>query len=308
MGAYSRDSESSRQKTAWLVASLAILLSASGCLVSRNVRVPVSPKILEAKTASLDELLASLKNYSDRIRALSSTSLKISFTSGKVESGKLKAYRSAPGYILLKRPDSIRVNIQNPVTKTSILEIISEGNSFGIWYPRENKYFSGSNSAKELELEGHPGFTARPVHIFDAILPHEIALGGAGTFVSMEEDQDSVTKYYVLSFFSAAGDHRLRILRRIWIDRAILAVSRLQDYDENGQMVGSARYSNLVGVEGLLLPLSIHIDRLLDGYSLDMVFADWRLNPELPAGAFVLKPPPGAQWVVLKEKTRSATP
>jgi outer membrane lipoprotein-sorting protein len=299
----------SRQKVAWLGVSLGVLLfGASGCLVSRNVRVPVSPKILEAKTAGLDELLASLASYSDKIRALSSSSLKVSFTSGKVESGKLRAYRSAPGYILLKRPDCIRLNIQNPITKTALIELVSEGDGFGIWYPRENKFFSGSNSAKELELEGHPGFTARPIHIFDAILPHEITLGGPGTFVSMEEDQDTVTKYYVLSFFSTSGPQRLRILRRIWIDRSTLAISRLQTYDEDGGTAGSIRYSHLVGIEGLLLPLSIHIDRPLDGYSLDLTFTSWRLNPELPEGAFALKPPASAQLVKLKEKTRSETP
>ncbi len=278
---------------------LLLMMGASGC-IKRTVRVPVSSKLLAAKTANLDELLVSLEMYSSRVVSLSSTTLKVTFTSGKLESGKLQAYRSAPGYILLKRPDAIRLNIQNPLTKTSLLELASEGDAFNIWYPRENKFFSGRNSTREFDLEGQPGFTARPIHIFEAILPQKISLAGPDTYLEIEEEQDSVTKYYVLAFFKTAGDHRLRPLRRLWMDRSILAVTRQQIYNESGQIMSLIRYSNLAPVEGLLLPLSIQIQRPLDGYSLDLQFADWRLNRDLPDNVFVLTPPVGAQVVELK--------
>src|SRR5947208_15884184 len=66
-----------------------------GCGVKRSVKVPVSQKVLEAKSATLDELLALIDSYDTKLVTLSSSSLKISFTSGKVDSGKLQEYRSA---------------------------------------------------------------------------------------------------------------------------------------------------------------------------------------------------------------------
>ncbi len=61
-------------------------------------------------------------------------------------------------------------------------------------------------------------------------------------------------------------------------------------------------------MDGLLLPLSIKIERPLDGYSLDLEFGSWRLNPDLSDKDFVLTPPPGAEIVELREKGRSGKP
>jgi outer membrane lipoprotein-sorting protein len=288
-------------------AGLFLLIVSVGvaCSVKRTVNVSVPAKILQAKTATFDELLALLKTYSDKLSALSSTTLRVSFTSGKVESGKLQEYRSAPGYVLLKRPDSLRLNIQNPLTKTSIIELASTGDEFGLWYPRDNKYFVGRNSAGEFVVEGSensPVFAARPSHIYEAIIPQTIALDDPRVRVSLEEDQDATAKYYVLSILQDVGQKRLRPLRRLWIERSELGVVKQQTFEEDGSIASLIQYSNFTPVEGLRLPLSIHIERPSDGYVLDMQFKSWRVNPEIPPTAFVLSPPAGAQRVVLKEK------
>jgi outer membrane lipoprotein-sorting protein len=275
---------------------------ASGCGVKRTVTVPTAPRIAQAKTATYDQLIANLEKYTDRINSLVSTDMRVTFTSGRVESGKLQEYRSAPGYILLKRPDSIRLNVQNPLTKTSIVELVSLGDQFAVWYPRENKFFTGRNSAKELDVEGTPTFSARPSHIFEAILPQKIAASGSQTRISLEEDRDAQTKYYVLTFYRETGKTRLEPIRRLWIDRADLSVSRQFVYGEQGTVVSMIQYSDLTTVDGLLLPLSIRIERPIDGYILEMHFRTWRVNSDVPESSFVLNPPEGAQRVVLREK------
>jgi len=261
--------------------------------------------MLAAKTATLDELLASLAGYSERIATLSSNSLKASYTSGRVESGRLQAYRSAPGYLLLRRPDSILMNIQNPVTKTTLFELVSVGDPFSIWYPRENKVFQGENHMGEIDFEGHADLTLRPVHIIEAILPQKIDLSKGDLYLSMEEARDASTKYYVLTVSRAAVGRVLHPRRKLWIDRSVLAVSRQQVYDEAGRIVSDISYARLEPVNNMLLPLSIKIDRPEDGYSLDLEFKDWRVNPELPRNAFEFIPPPGAQQIELKEKGKS---
>lgn len=287
------------------VSLLVLLLFTSSCAVKTTVRVPVSAKVLAAKTATLDELLSSLARYSERITALTSGTLKASYTSGKVESGKLQAYRSAPGYILLKRPDSIRLNIQNPVTKTSLFELTSVGDPFSIWYPRENKLFLGKNSMKDIEIEGHADLTLRPLHVFEAILPQKIDLSEPGTYLSMEEARDATTRYYVLCLLKGDAGRVLHPRRKLWIDRSDLAVARQELYDGSGRIESDISYSRLTAVGDFMLPLSVKIDRPVDGYSLDMEFKDWRVNPQLPQNAFEFTVPEGAQHVELKEKERS---
>jgi len=142
-----------------------------GCGVKRTVKVSVPRKILAAKSATLDEIAAMLAANASKVDSLSSTAVRLTFASGKLDSGNVQQYRSAPGYILIERPDRIRLNIQNPLTRTAILELASVGDEFSIWYPRENKFFTGRNSARSFDLEGgeNPAFSARPIHIYEAI-------------------------------------------------------------------------------------------------------------------------------------------
>jgi outer membrane lipoprotein-sorting protein len=281
-----------------------LAIVSGGCFVKKTVKVPVAPHVMAAKSATLEQLLSSLAESGQKTQSLAAPSIKASYTSGKVDSGKLQAYHSAPGYLLLRRPDKIRLNIQNPISKTSLLELASSGDKFAAWVPRDNKFYIGSNSAREFDLEGNPGFSARPIHIYNAVVPQAGLMMDPETLVSFEEDRDDKTKYYILSFYKEAGGHRLRTVRRLWIDRYDLAVSRQQVYDDGGKLESIITYSNRSPVEGILMPFNIHIDRPEDGYSLELQILSWRINPDLPDDAFELKAPESAQVVNLKEKVR----
>ncbi len=309
-----RESESRERRDAHTVSScfpsaflvLGVLsLCCLGCGVKRAVRVEVPARILMAKTASFGDLVALVNGNAERIRSISSTTMRVTFRSGKPESGKLEEYHSAPGYILLQRPDSIRLSVQNPVTKTSIVDLVSTGDDFTLWVPRDNKFYTGKNSTREFGVEresGAPKFTARPIHILEAILPPRLPLGEPGYRIAMEEAQDALTKYYVLSLYREGADGRLFPVRKFWVDRADLSIARQQTYGGQGELESTVNYADLTAVDGVRLPLSIRIERPLDGYSLDLEFKDWRLNPEFPGNAFVLTPPPGAQRIRLEER------
>ena len=249
-----------------------------------------------------------LRDYSDKITSLKSNSVKVTLTVGKTGSGKLKKYASAPGYILLKRPDSILLNIQYPVTKTTILELLSVGDQFAVWNPSENKFYVGRNSIKEFELEGDgdmPSFSARPVHIFQAILPESTSLDQPDRRVMLTEEQDADAAYYVLTFAQETGGSELRALRRLWIERSQMVVAKEEAYTETGQVASVVDYSDRGEFDHILLPKLIHIERPLDGYKLDLKFGSWNVNPDLPDSDFTLKPPERAERIVLKEKGRS---
>lgn len=291
-----------------LVVLFAVVLGGSACSIKKTVKVQVPNKILRAKTATFQELVALVDRHIDGIQSLSSATMRETFRSGKIESGKLQEYRIAPGYVLLRRPDSIRLSIQNPLTKTSIADLVSSGDGFSAWFPTENKFYEGKNSIKEFEVEGSsstPSFTARPIHIFHAILWPKLPLGEPGCRIALEEDQDDAAKYYVLAVYKDDGDGRLIPVRKFWIERSELTITRQRTYESTGELASIIHYSKLFSVEGPMLPLSIGIERPPDGYSLDLEFKNWRVNPQLPDDAFILTPPPGAQRIYLREKEKS---
>lgn len=282
-----------------------LLLGASGCGIKTQVKILVSPKIAAAKSATVQELLALLKDYSDRITSLSSTSMRVDLTMGTAEGGTVQKYHSAPGYILLRRPDDIRLSIQAPFTKTTVIELLSRGDRFEVWNPRDNKVYVGRNGARGYELEENGEalvFTARPAHIFEAILPRAITLEQADLRISITEEVDSQAKYYVLNLLQESGGVEMRTLRRLKIERSEMAVVEDETFTETGRVASIVDYSDLARFDGVLLPREIRIERPIDGYSLGLHFKDWRLNPSLADSAFVLNPGPGAERVILKEK------
>jgi len=299
-----------RRRNSFLMGSVLLALvwcAGSGCSIKRTVRTAVNPKILQAQSATFEELLSIAQSFAN-ISALSSNNLRFTLTSGKIESGELQKYRSAPGYILLKRPDSIRLVVQIPVTKTALLDLLSVGDEFCVWVPRENKFYTGKNSAMELvaeDLPNSPGFTIRATHIFEAILPPSIAPDAPGIYVAVREEMTSDAKYYVLSLYREGDSRRIHPVRDIWIERSGLTVKRQQVYRDEGHVVSDITYSGELFVDSYHLPGKIHIDRPMDGYALDMEFKAWRVNPDLPEDAFILTPPEGAQIVPFKEKGRS---
>jgi hypothetical protein len=289
-----------------IVLSILIGLLSAGCTVSRTIKTEVPQKILSAKTASADELLGLIQKY-DKINSLSS-SLDITYFSGKKESGIIREIRKQPGYILLKRSDSTHLVVQNFVSKLMELEVLSVGDELSIWIKRQgNKLYLGKNSAKELIAEDTPdapGFAIpiRGGHIFEAVFPQGIKIDAPGILYSKDEQADNEAKYYILGFYREGTGHRIHTDRRIWIERSTLTIARQQVYMEDGRLVSDITYSNVSSIDGIYLPLRINIDRPLDGYALRLEFKNWRINPDLADNAFVLTPHSGAQIIHLKEK------
>ena len=57
---------------AWLVLSMLASLATFGCTIKKTIKIEVPQKVLQAKTASFEELLGMLQRY-DRIQSVSSS-------------------------------------------------------------------------------------------------------------------------------------------------------------------------------------------------------------------------------------------
>jgi hypothetical protein len=286
-------------------AALLLVLLGWGCGIKTQVKVPIAPAIAAAKEATLQELLSLVNDSARRIATLSSGSMKVTLTTEKTDQGELQKYHSAPAYVLLRRPSDILLNVQNPITKTTILELLSKGDRFEIWNPGKNTVYEGRNSAAGFELDDQGqalSFSARPIHILDAILPPAITFDTPEMRISKIEQQDLSAKYYVLTLYRETGTSVIRPLRQVWIERSRMVVVREDTITESGQTASVVKYSNMGTFAGSQLARDIRIERPLDGYSLDLHCDEWRLNPDLQDSSFALHPSPQAERVVLKEK------
>jgi outer membrane lipoprotein-sorting protein len=295
-----------RRITIFLGSVLSLTLWQLGC-VKRVDPYKEPPNYHNAKTASFEELLNLIAGY-NKINELSSTGLKLTLER-KISDKQVERWKSAPGYILLKRPDSIRLALRSPLSTE--FEMVSVSDDLSAWIPSKNRFYMGKNSAKELSSEGFT-VTMRGPHLFNAIIPQNYELNSPGLRISMEEDKDAESKYYIISFYKDAGSRRIHAFRRIWIERSKLAIWRQQFYLEDGQVESDIHYaySDTEKKDGLNLPHKIHVDRPLDGYTLTMEFNNesWRINSGLEDKAFVLTPPSGAEIIHLREKTKDGAP
>ncbi|MDR1728904.1 MAG: hypothetical protein LBT74_13445 [Acidobacteriota bacterium] len=286
-------------------ALLALALGVAGCGVKREVKVDVPSRVLDARDATLDELVAIVNRYGE-VADLKSSGMKATLTSGKWESGRQEEYRSAPGYILLKRPAALHVVMQSPVIyKTAIFEAVSSGDGFSAWLRSNNKVYTGRNSARELYADDLPnGIPLRPAHLYEAILPAGIDLGDPELRVSCEESADKTAKYYILSVYKTDAPPVIRTSRRIWIERSQLVIDRIQSFDGRGRLVGEAAYSGMAPVAGVALPAKIALARPEDGYALELDFTPggWTVDSGLGEDSFALPPREGAETVELKER------
>ena len=75
---------------------------------------------------------------------------------GSLYVGEVKDYATVSGYILFKKPDSIRVLGLDPVIGSTVFDMASVAENFRIYIPSKNRFIVGRNDApptskKQLE-------------------------------------------------------------------------------------------------------------------------------------------------------------
>ena len=117
---------------------------------------------------------------------------------GSAYSGVIKQYHEVNGFILAKRPSDIRVIGQAPVVGTNIFDMESDGETFGIFIPPQNKFITGP--ARLERPSAKPIENLRPQHLLDAIFWQPVPEGAP---VLIEEAGEGLTQYYVLTLVAS---------------------------------------------------------------------------------------------------------
>jgi hypothetical protein len=276
-------------------------LELPGCKKRATVAVPQN--ILHAKTASLQELLHVI-NLTNDIQTLQA-GIKAEYVSEEQEYDQieLEKYPKAPGLILLKRPSTIYLVVQNPVLKKREISFLSKGNEFRVWIHGKRRFYIGNNNSKELiseDMTEKLKIPIRAAHLYQALLPDAVEKDNPEIRVSKIEDRDENTKYYILTVYREDDSLVIHPMREIRIERAGLTISRQRTFDDEGAVQADIIYSDVKPYGKYFLPGKIHLERPLDGYSLDLEFNDWQINPEFKEDIFTLEPPEGVEVIRFK--------
>jgi hypothetical protein len=288
-----------RYRLRTIAAAFLFLALLPACVKSTRV-VKTPAEVLQARTLNRQELTQLLQRRVDEVRTLQVASLKAFFSGGDQATGKIESYMGVPGYLLAERPNSLRITLQNPVTKSSLADVASDGKELALWIPSKNKFIFGSvdlERVSDASVAQNPLANLRPQHIVPALLFEPLTESDSEQLV-LEEETDGLAKYYILSVLKA-GEGRLRLMRRIWIERASLNVRRERYYQEDGVVLSEIRYLRYRDFDGVTLPDRIELQRSLDHYSLKLELERVKVNPPIQPNVFQLNRIPGAELVDL---------
>ena len=257
--------------------------------------------------ASEDQLLARYDDQARSVRTLQATVDLIPST-GSTYSGVIEEYHDVPGFILAKRPATVRVIGQAPVVAKNIFDMVSDGEMFRIFIPSKNTFLVGATSIARTSKK--PIENLRPQHVVDALFWPELPASGKVLFEQFDADPK---RYYVLTALRQADQGKLEIARKIWFDRVDLRVSRVQLYGAAGRLDSDIAYSDWqpIGVSpaaGALAattedyPRDIHIWRPQDDYKLEIHILKLTVNEEISADRFELTQPAGTELVRVGEE------
>jgi outer membrane lipoprotein-sorting protein len=276
---------------------LLLLPFLNGCLVhTRRIKQAKMPSVV--MTATADDLV---KAINDRCQAIHSLSATVVFkaTVGGPRKGKEKTYTSFNGYILLRKPESLRVIGLVPVLHTRAFDMATNGQTFKLWIPHDNKVFEGLNTVTRESKNTLENF--RPNVFSDSLLINCIGPEDLVTLTSdMNTKIDPKTKQlviqpdYVLSVLRRKGNSNELIPERvIHFSRIDLRPYEEDIYDAKGAIQTEAIYGPDQTFGPTRFPGSITIKRPLEEYQIVITFEKIITNLQLNDEQFELKPPAG---------------
>lgn len=276
---------------------LFLLPFANGCLVhTRRVKQAKMPSVV--MTATAEDLVKAINDHCQDIHSLSATVV-FQATVGGPRKGKEKTYTSFNGYILLRKPESLRVIGLVPVLHTRAFDMASDGQTFMLWIPHDNKVFEGPNTVTKQSPNTLENF--RPNIFSDSLLINCIRPDDLVTLTSDTDTKiDPKTKQlviqpdYDLSIVRRKGDSQELIPERvIHFDRVDLRPYQEDIYDPNGAIQTQAIYGPDQTFGPVKFPGSITIKRPLEEYQIVIAFQKLITNLKLNDDQFELKTPRG---------------
>ncbi|MFI5088481.1 MAG: hypothetical protein ACHP7P_00310 [Terriglobales bacterium] len=285
------------------VLAVVVLAPISGCLFRSH---PVESRIATAqlKQATEAELIDRINSQAARIKTLNAT-VDISTAVGGWTKGKITQYQTISGYIMVRKPQMLRMIGLLPIVRNRAFDMVSNGQTFELSIPPKNRFIVGRNDII-THNSSQPLENLRPQHILDALLVREI--DSASEIAVLENSYETVTDPkrkkevqqpdYVINVIHR-GDAGWYLSRKIIFSRIDLEPHEQIVYDQHGYTASDVHYSNFSDHEGIDFPSGIDIWRPQEEYAINLTVQKLTLNQPLVDEQFALQQPAGAQVVHL---------
>jgi outer membrane lipoprotein-sorting protein len=277
---------------------LVLLIAAvplSGCL-SRSRPVTLHTSTTQLKTATGNDLIEQVNAEATKIQTLKAT-VGITASVGGSKLGKITEYQEIHGYILARKPSSLRMIGLFPILQNQVFDLVSSGQQFKLWIPSKNQFIAGNSDIARPSTQ--PLGNLRPQVIYDALLlepvdpQNELAVMEEGEHVIDTGTQSlALQPDYTLNIIKQNG-HAWSLSRKVVFDRADLRPHQQLLYDEHGSVVTDVRYDEYREFNGLFFPTNIQIWRPLEEYSIKLEITKLTINEPVTDDQFVLDFPSG---------------
>ncbi|MBV8671830.1 MAG: hypothetical protein JOZ33_00230 [Acidobacteriaceae bacterium] len=279
-------------------ALLLLLPILSGCFVhTRTVKQAKMPSVV--LTATADELVQDVNRQCQAIHSLSAT-VEFRASEGGPRKGKEKTYTSFSGYILLRKPEAVRVIGLVPVLHTRAFDMASDGSQFKLlmYYPHDHVIEGSDKVTKESP---NPLENLRPNIFFDSLLINCVRSDDLVTLTTDTETKvDPKTKELLLDpqydltvVRRKPGSQELIPERVVHFTRTDLQTVQEDIYDQNGSIQTTAIYGPLQRFGPQMFPGTITIKRPLEEYQIVITIQKINVNLTLSDDQFEIKIPEG---------------
>lgn len=271
----------------------------TGCLShTRILQQPKMPSVVQ--NADVQQLIDNINKQYQAVQSLTAT-VDFQASVGGEQKGKITDYTAFSGYILLRKPEMLRVIGKVPVLHTTAFDLASDGKSFKLVIPFKHKAIVGTNEV--TKKSANPLENLRPNVFVDSLLIRTI---GPDDLISLTSETKTVPdpKHkqlllqpdYVLTIFRKNENSNILKARRvIHISRVDLLPYQEDIYDSDGNIQTQAIYGQYQSFGDFRFPGTITIKRPLDEYQIVITFQKITANQSLSDNQFELEIPAGLQ-------------
>jgi outer membrane lipoprotein-sorting protein len=268
----------------------------NGCLVhTRTVKRAKMPSVV--MTATADQLVNVINDRCKEIHSLTST-VNFQLTEGGPRKGKEQTYTSFSGYILQRKPGSLRV--AGYLLGLPAFDMATSGESFKLWIPSRNKVFEGTNAV--TKESSNPMENFRPGVFADSLLvgcisPDDLVTLTSETRTELDAKlkQPTIQPDYDLTVVRRKGNSQELIPERvIHFSRTDLQLYQEDMYDAQGRIQTTAIYGPMQTFGQQKFPGTVTIKRPLEELQILITIQKLTVNLAISDDKFELKTPAAA--------------
>ena len=281
-----------------LVLSLLLLPGLPGCIRhTYRVQQPIMPKGA-LKNATADQLVQVVNSMSRSTESLRA-SVTFQVSVGGVKRGQVTDYTSLSGYILLRDPGMVRVLGLLPVVHTQAFDLASDGKTFTLLVPHNNKAYTGSNAIDKPS--SNPIENLRPGIFFETLIPQESGPNEQVFLTTINPTREDPKTHQVFArpqyllwiLQHKENSQELVPLRRFHFDRTTLLMSGIDTYDSTGTVETQGEFGPYATFGDVSYPGTITIQRPAEEYQIVIAIQKLTRNQPLADDQFAVKIPEG---------------